>query len=202
MLFALVLTQFFGVFFHFHNFVSDWKLAKDKSGIQIYTKNLEEVGFKQIKATVILESSVESCVALIKDAEAGKDWINRVVEFKDLKIENDSLWYTYAEIAIPWPFNNKDLVSKNKLKLDKNTGIVTVFLESEPGFIPEAEGKNRIKKSEGSWQFIPQSDGTTEVIYQIYAEPNDFLPQWLVNLVVIGSIFDTFNEFREKVKAY
>ncbi|WP_020530860.1 hypothetical protein [Flexithrix dorotheae] len=202
MLFTLVLASLFEIFVPSYMFFADWKLAKDKSGIQIYTKNIEEVGFKQIKATVKLESSVESCVALIKDANAGKDWINRVVEFKDLKIENDSLWYTYAEIDIPWPFNNKDLVSKNKLVVDQKSGAVTIFLESMPDFIPEADGKKRIKKSEGSWKFIPQEDGTTEVIYQIFAEPNDFLPQWLVNMVVIGSIFDTFQEFREKVKAY
>jgi hypothetical protein len=125
------------------------------------------------------------------DSEGATEWINRMKIFKDLKVINDTVWYTYSEVEIPFPFKNKDFITKNVISQDKKTKIVTIAIKSVPDFIPEKEGKSRIRKSEGFWQFKPVGLGKTEITYTFYAEQDGSLPAWLVNPIVVNSVYDT-----------
>jgi len=178
----------------------DWKLAKDNKGIQIFTRRLEGSGYKEIKGVVEVNTSLQDCIVLLQNEKAATKWVDRMVEYKNLEVLNDSIWFTYGEIAIPWPFNNKDFVAENKLMVNPLQDIVTITISSKPDYIPEKEGKKRIKLSEGKWIFEKLENGKVKATHRIYAEANDFLPPWIVNWVVVGSVFNTFEGFREQVE--
>lgn len=177
-----------------------WKLAKDSKEIKVYTRRLESTGFKEIKAITLVDATLEDCVNLLKNEKAATLWVDRMIDYYNLKVENDSLWYTYGEIEIPWPFNNKDFVGENTLYSMPDSGKYIIRISSVPDYYPEKDGKKRIKQSEGTWLFKQKADGKVEASHSIYAEANDFLPPWLVNWVVIGSVFKTFEGFREQLK--
>jgi hypothetical protein len=176
-----------------------WKLAKDSDGIQVYIRRMEDTGYRQLKAEAFLDRNLEGCVRLIRDAKAGTEWIHRMIVFEDLGAVNDTTWYTYGEITIPWPFQNKDLISRNTLSRNRSTGAVDITLESMPTHLPEKEGIKRIRQSEGKWRFEPQSSQKTKVIYTVYAEQDDFLPDWLVSRVVVASIHKTISQMQVQV---
>ncbi|MDW7690404.1 hypothetical protein R9C00_23410 [Flammeovirgaceae bacterium SG7u.111] len=172
-----------------------WELSKSEEGIEIYVRRMETSGFRQVLAKMKTDAFPTTCLALIQDAEAATSWIDRMVKFELIDAENDSVWYTYGEIGIPWPFQNKDLISKNSVTSDSLGSHICVALESVPDYLPEEEGKARIKDSEGKWEFY-EKEGKTEIAYTMYAEANDFLPNWLVEKIVVGSVFKTMENMK------
>ena len=198
----ITLLIFAFLLFQFTYAQEDWKLSKDADGIKVYTRKMEGTGFKEIKAVVEVEASIENCVELFKNASAATSWVNRMLEYRDLEIVNDSVWYTYGELEIPWPFTNKDFVAKNTLINKLDSGKSEITISSIPDYFPEQEDKKRIKHSEGKWIFKRLSNGKVEASHKIFAEANDFLPPWLVNWVVVGSVHKTFEGFRKEVEQY
>lgn len=55
-----------------------WKLEKDKDGIQVYTRLTEGRKIKEFRAVTRVNASLTSVVALVRDADAAKDWYNHV----------------------------------------------------------------------------------------------------------------------------
>lgn len=177
-----------------------WKLAKDKDGIQIYTRRLEGSGYKEIRGVVEVKANIEACIALLKNERIATDWVDRMILYKNVEVPNDTLWFTYGEIAIPWPFNNKDFVAENTLVVQPDGQKATIKISSKPDKLPEEDGRKRIRLSEGTWVFEKLANGKVRASHQIYAEANDFLPPWLVNWVVVGSVYNTFEGFKKQLE--
>ena len=57
---------------------TDWKLEKNKDGIQIYTRLKQGYRIKGFKAVTTLDVKLESAVALVKDSEVVHEWYNHV----------------------------------------------------------------------------------------------------------------------------
>jgi hypothetical protein len=168
----------------------EWQLQKNEEGIQIFTRKYADKSFKQIRATMTLEASLSTMTAIIKDDKETIQWADRLKEYKNLKVINNTEWYCYAIAAIPWPFKNKDIITHNVLTQDSSK-VVNIHIVSKPDYIPATSDNDRIKKSEGSWNFKPLGNGKVEVTYLFYTEPDGILPQWMVTPLVVGSIFKT-----------
>ncbi len=177
---------------------SRWQPAKDDDGIVIMHRPYQNTSFREVRGVMYVKNSPQSLLALIKDAEAGTAWINRMSVFQTLQIVSAQEWYTYGELAIPFPFQNRDLISQNIVIITPQ--YTKVSITSVPNYLPEKANKVRIKKSEGFWQFTPQPNGTTEVAYQFYTEPNISLPRWFTEPLVVSGIHKTMRNLREYVK--
>lgn len=174
-----------------------WELQKNEDGIQIFSRTLPGSKFKQRKGTAIINSDLNGVVALIKDAEAGPLWIDRMIDFKSLKIVNEKEWYTYSELEIPWPFENRDLITQNVISQDPKTRTVTITLTSLPKFIPVKEGKVRMGESEGSWTIEPFGKEQVKVTYLMWSEPGKFaFPQAFITPIVVNSIHSTIKNMK------
>lgn len=174
----------------------EWKLIKNKQGIRIYARSYKNTKHRELKAIGVFRTSLSCLVAIIKDDTAVPDWINRMKTFKNIKVISDFEWYTYAEISLPFPYYNRDLISLNTLKQNKN-GIVTISIKSKPTYLPERKKKVRMKNAEGHWRFKPLGDGRVLVSYQFYAEPNLGLPSWIMNPLATKGVLNTLKSFRK-----
>jgi len=167
-------------------------VGERKNGIKIFTKYQPISGYKIIRAVFTVPESVAACLALIKDSPSANLWMNRVIKFETIEEKSSYEWFTYGELDIPWPFDNKDFISHNTVAYDEKTQSVTVKIKSKPDFIPPKKGKHRVKESEGVWYFVPTSNGT-EVCYEIFAAPDGagILPAWMFNSLVVASIYES-----------
>lgn len=175
-----------------------WESAKNEDNIEVLHRLYGTTSYREVRGVMQLTTSPQSLLALIKDDTAGVDWINRIGVFKTIKTISDQEWYTYAELNIPFPFQNRDLISRNVVKQKGNT--IVVEITSVPQYLAENKGKVRIKKSEGFWQFTDLGNGKTEVVYQFYTEPNIALPRWFTEPLVVSGIHKTLRNMREYVK--
>jgi hypothetical protein len=152
----------------------EWQLERNKNGIEVYTRNQTHL---QVKSVISINAPLSGMVALIKDDQAATQWIDRMSAFENIRTVNDQEWYTYGEIAIPWPFKNRDVISRNQISQDAETGDVVITIVSVPDYMAEKPGKSRIGQSEASWTFRPGPDGTLTVTYVADAPAED-LPAW------------------------
>ena len=153
-----------------------------------------------MKAEMEVSVSVTTLVELIKDAEKAPKWISRVYSFENAEIISEYEWYTYSEVSIPWPFNDKDLVTYNILTYSLPDSSAFIESESKPEYIEEKEKRSRIKNYHGSWTFTPMENGNTQVVYKVYSQSSGGLPAWLVTPLVANGIHDTLQEMREQLE--
>ncbi len=176
-----------------------WKLIKEKNGIKVYARPYKNTKHRELKAFAVFNTSLSSLVSVIKDDKSVPDWINRMKIFKNIKVLNDFQWYTYAELSLPWPYNNRDLISLNTLKQTKN-GVVIIDIENKPQFLPKKNKKVRMQHARGYWRFKPLGNGKTLVTYQFYAQPNLGLPTWIINPLATKGVYNTLKKLRSIVK--
>jgi hypothetical protein len=190
-LLLLILVQRF-------SYAGDWKLLKDTPTLKIYNRTYQQSQFKEYKAVMTVKASLFDLLALIKNDTIAKNWISRVKEFKTLQIVSTHEWYTYAEMSLPFPFQNRDLVSHNTVTQTENH--ILIELQSVPNFIPEHPNKVRMKKSKGKWLFKKLSNQEVEVIYEFFSEPAIALPQWFVQPFIVQGIYDTLYKMKQIVE--
>lgn len=149
-----------------------------------------------MKADMIVHTSVEKLTALVRDASIGTRWIHRAKEFRLLEQPNDSTWYTYAVISIPFPFDDKDLVTLNQQQTLPGQAVC-IRISSHPQYLPPVPGRSRIGRSESQWTFYPVGSDAVRVEYQVFAAQDGFLPAWIVIPLVAGGLHDTLDKMRQ-----
>ena len=164
----------------------NWQLEKDADGVQIYVRQMDGTSYRQVKAVTKVAASLGGMVSLIKDDKASPQWMDRVEKFETVKQISPNEWYTYAEVGIPWPFKNIDMVTQNTLSQATDRNVV-ISIRNAPGFLPKRKDKSRVIRAQGSWLLVPKKDGIlVEYIFQ--AKPEGLaLPPWLVNSLTVNS---------------
>ena len=177
-----------------------WVLAKDKKGVQVYTRKVEGIDFKEFKGVITIKTSLSSLVALVSDAEASPDWLANCSKSAILKQITPQETYTYSLSKAPWPVMDRDTILHNQIFQDKTTLVVTIRQTGKPDYIKEKKNIARVKRVEGFWQFTPQQDGNVEIVYQVLSDPGGKLPVWLVNSSLVSQPYDTLPKMQKVVK--
>jgi len=173
---------------------TNWKLRKNKSGIQVYTRSVENFNIDEFKGETTLNVPIERIVKALENIEGMKEWIPdcKVVELMEIK-GNDQ--YHYIETSVPFPLSNRDAVYLYQYK-DIEEGVRVEF-RALPEYIPEKKGIVRIPFVEGFWILKRKSENTTFVHYQVLAKPGGAVPDWLANTSVVDTPFKTLRNLRE-----
>lgn len=182
----------------------EWRLKKEKEGIQIYTRWIEaEEGRKarQMHATMKVKASLHAAVISILDDGEVRAWLNRAKEYYHFDQKDDFHWYAYTQFSIPWPLDNQDLITFNTLSQDQQTKKILVTLEGRPDARDEEKGVQRIPHFDGSWEFTPMQDGTILVDYFIFTRTKPVLPRWIIDPIVEYGLWSTFSEMQKVILA-
>jgi len=178
---------------------SEWKLSKEKEGIKIFTRWRpveEDREARELRGEMIVDVPVSNIIHLIKDDKKATEWINRVKVFKNVRIVDDFTWYSYSEMAIPWPMDNQDMVTKNELKIYKN-GKVEVVLSGASEQVPVKDGIRRIEHFEGGWKMEPLHNGNIKITYSMYNNSKPVIPRLITDPLVFNSFWSTLDDMRK-----
>lgn len=173
-----------------------WSLSKEKDGILVYTAESGS-SYKMFKAEMIIDANLHGLIYLLKDAHAIPTWMDKVGEFEIFGKTDEFHWYSWSGVDMPWPVDNRDVVSKEVLKKSKNTYVIEI--SSSPDEIKDRNGYTRLRVSDGFWSFEKLANGKIKVIYQFLTIPEG-IPAWVVNLFIVDSPYTTLENMREMVK--
>jgi len=184
-----------------HLYADEWKLRKNRKGIQVYTRSVPGSKFKEFKATTELEASMTSILALMEDIPSYQKWFPRLRESKLLKMISSREMILYQVMDIPFPARDRDSVFRVLVTRDARTGSVTFNLSSAWDYVPERSGVVRVKIISGSWTFVTdRNKGTVTVVYQMHSEPGGSLTPLLTNAAVVKRPFTVLMNMREMLK--
>jgi hypothetical protein len=195
--FLLIITISFSA-----NDSGDWVLRKNKNGIAIYTRYEEGFSIKELKLVDTVQSSLSGVVGQLLDTKNYTAWVYHCSESKTLKLINDQEEYDYEVISVPWPFNNRDLISDSKISQDSLTKTVTINTVAAPTYIPEVEGVVRIKQFNSVYILTKLAAGKIRIDYTVYTDPGGNIPVWLINANIVSGPYNTFYAMNERLPQY
>ncbi len=176
-----------------------WKLERDKDGIKVYTRATDQSPFDEFRATIKLNQSIHSFVAVMRDAESLPDWAYNVKNARTLKIMGDSLQYYYSEVSIPFPFTDRDGIYRNRYTWNNDSSLLVIDIDILPDYIEEKEGLVRIPFGKGFWRVKVVGDNQLDVTFQMLVDPGGKVPSWMANMFIDDTPTYTLTKLREVI---
>jgi len=176
----------------------DWTLEKDKEGIQIFTRKIEDYAIKEYKAITTLKTTIAKLTNLLKDHENLKAWFVKCPVSKRLKKVSENEYYVYFLNDAPWPVSDRDNITKMTFELLDN-GTQLIHLKGVPDYLPEKSGIVRLPRMQAKWMFEPAANGMVKITQQVLADLGGNIPGWLVNFAIVEAPFETLYNLRKQL---
>jgi hypothetical protein len=186
----------------------EWELVKQKDGITVYTRSVEGSGFFAFKGETVVEGSVDALVAVLYDTPGAPAWLHQCrfgMTLEEVSFEENYIFQIYD---LPFPASNREVVLHTHLSLAEGSAVLETteangFCDSQPvercRYVEEVD-LTRIEKSRGRYLFVTEENNRTRVVWQQYIEPGGYLPDWLVNALLVDIPFNSLSRLRELVK--
>ena len=116
---------------HRNDELNPWQHTREGDGITVYTRGGESSGFKEIKATVTLECSLQTLVGALTDYGNYKNWIYSTTDSYTITKVSDLENTVYQYIDAPWPLSDRDVCMRIKVTQDPKSLTVTIDSKSE-----------------------------------------------------------------------
>lgn len=177
----------------------DWKLEKDKDGIQIYNRKVADSKLKEFKGVVLVKATIQEILPYFTDIHNHEKFMYKCKKgsVKMIKKNSASDFYTYMIIETPWPATNRDVVTHYQIGKPDKQGAVLIQLEGAADLVPEVDGLVRVPVMKGYWKLTPQPNGMTEIIHQAYSSPGGNVPDAMANTASVDAPYTMLMKIRE-----
>ena len=115
---------------------TNWKLSKNKDGIQVYQRDSKNSDFKNIKVECTLPGNFDKLIAIINNVNNYKSWVYNNKTASLLKRINAYEFYYYTEAYLPWPLDNRDAVMHTRITKDSLDRFVSNNSMAAPNYSP------------------------------------------------------------------
>lgn len=163
---------------------SEWKLRKEKDGIQVYFREAAGTNLKELKILTRFEAPLSAVVALLSDVEHFPSWMDHCRDVRKLKVNSPTDYVYYNLANFPWPLSDREFVMHCRGYQNPNTLAFTFHSEAVPDFIPSDKRYVRVQETISQWRLTPGPDGALQVEYYLKADPGGAIPAWMVNMAL------------------
>lgn len=177
----------------------DWKLKKDKNGIQVYSRKTPNFKFDELKVDCIFEGKISQLAAVILDVNNQYQWVYKTAKSELLKQVTDADLFYYSEIECPWPFDNRDLIARMTITQNTSTKILSIVAKSVDDYLPRKKNLVRVKYSSALWTITPLTNAQFKVEYKIQIDPGDGVPAWILNMFATNGPYESFKNLKDKI---
>ena len=196
---AILLNLFFLIHILCGNSIfaqEDWKLAKDKNGIEVYTRSSQKSSFETFKAKMHIKADVNAFVALLFDIEDFYKWGHGVKRAEILERKGDTLQIYYSEAKAPFPFKNRDGIYSNEFSWNADSKELFVKVQLLADYLVLDDNMIRVE-GEGYWQVKDLENDSISIIFQMQIDPGGNIPSWLSSLFIDETPYNTFMNLTE-----
>jgi hypothetical protein len=179
---------------------TNWKLTKNKDGIQVYQRDSKNSDFKNIRVECTLQGNFDKLIAVINNVSNYKNWVYNNKEASLLKRISAYEFYYYTEAYLPWPLDNRDAVMHTRITRDSLNRFLKINSVAVPNYIARKSGKVRISSSDINWYVTRVSSNSIHIVYTFETDPGGNVPAWLVNSFADKGPFESFKKLGELLK--
>ena len=193
--FSLVLSVFF-----FLPSSAKWTLLRNEDNIKLYTRKVEGYKIKEVKASTTFNAPIKTLEDLLRDIENHTDWFDECQKSEVLKRISKNEAYVRFVLRVPFPFRNRDIVTKLKFKKISKTKF-KVYVMNKPNYIPKKRGLVRTPYFKSTWILESIANGTkTKTTTLIHADMGGLIPTWAINSAVKWGPFLSLKKIRHLVE--
>lgn len=166
----------------------------------MFTRKPSGSDFSEYRLEAVFEAPIDLVTAvaskhIIDPANVQKNMTKRVLESN----ARGALIHSYIEINAPF-VADRDVVTRVEFASDpaSKTHVLRWFATDEGP--PPTDGVIRLDRSDGSWTFFPQPDGSTRAIYTSHTEIAGALPAWILNGFMSDTMVESVTGLRKAIE--
>ncbi len=136
---------------------SSWELLEHSDGVKIYFRWIDisdKIRVRERKAEIMVHNSLEKSLEAITEAKEVSVWMSGIKKIMILHRENPFKWYTYSLYGLPWPFNDREMITLNVLSYSAKKDRILMNMQSSDESYPPAKGVERLTHYKASWELI------------------------------------------------
>lgn len=176
-------------------YAEGWKLEVDKEGVRVFLSTPQDSSFKAYRAETTIKAKPQVIANILADMPLACQFMYGCKQARLVKQEGYNYW-AYSQIKAAWPVSDRDLSLYSQAQ-QEDDGTIIIKMSAVPQNVPAAADHIRITKLDGFWTFTRIDHQTTQVIYQVAAEPGGSVPAWLANQFVVDGPFETLKAIRQ-----
>ena len=173
----------------------DWKLKKEADGISVYTRDVEGSNIKEFKATAYIASSQKTALDILFDIPNYPRWIEDV-KYSEVLNETEGGRSFYYQLDLPWPVKDRDIAMTMKISPQEDKSVL-LELTGRDDLIVENDDFIRMNNVLGQWLVSPVDDENCVVTYRFIADPEGYLPAWVINIFIVDGPYRTLLNMEE-----
>lgn len=178
----------------------DTRQVISRKDVTVWTCDIPTEPLRGFKAVTTVHSTLSGLVALLLDTAAAPEWVFRTDRIELLHRDDRAQTFTVRAETNFWPLQDRDVVINGHITQDPGSLIVTIDSQSAPaGQYPLREEFVRMPNMRGHWEFRPLGNGLVEVTMSGLADPGGAIPDFLVNLVIKETPFQTLVGLRRMI---
>ena len=179
----------------------DWKIAKQSSGVAIYSRPHAGSRLKEFKAAGEIDAPTETVHKVIDDVEAYPSFMPYTTECRVIERNNDSI-LTYQRLS-PKIVSDRDYtlrIEKKSWPTQNGSAYLNRWKPANEHGPAEKPGVFRVKLCDGSWLLEPTSEGKTRATYFVFTDSGINVPAFLANTISETGISKLFAAVRKQAK--
>lgn len=174
----------------------DWKLRKASEDIRVYTRQLDSTSFNEYKAVMQANTSPERALRVICDGDRLWEWNHKTSDSEQVAVYNDSTFVIWMLNDLPWPLRDRENLSLIKVKATGDDEYMIDISPADNTIRKTPDDVIRTTRFKGHWSIRPLGNGKTEIIQQLYGDPNGSIPAWILNSVITNVPFHSFENLK------
>ncbi len=165
----------------------DWEEVRNTNGVKTYVRWIQHGNGKETrerKGETQVNCSLRKTIEILTDASATVKWMSGVTENYLLSRSNPAEWYTYTLYNIPWPFNNRDLVSMFEIQNNPGGKSVVINISSRADYVPPKPGIERLENYRATWTITETAPQKVQIEFCAISDTPPLFPRYIQDPVI------------------
>lgn len=178
----------------------NWELRRDENGIKVYSRKQQGSKLVELRLVTSLNATEAQLVDAMTDVDNYPRWIYSNKKSSIIKKINDRDIIYYTQTHLPWPVQDRDLVTELAITPATATTPLTMTAKSIQGILGAKPDYIRVPYSSATWRIVPAAENKVDIDYTFSVDPGGSVPGWLVNMTVAKGPYESFMKLAELLK--
>lgn len=180
----------------------EWEEITDEDGIKVWQREVPGTSLVEFRGRGLIPAPMKTITAVLRDQKRKTEWMQNCVGNAAVQYYSGTHLAVYNRTGSPAFFiSDRDVVLDVRASFNiEEKWLRLDFKNTEHNKMPPVDGVVRMPNLKGFWHMVYKGPESTEVTYQVQADPGGSIPKWLVNWASKGLPFNTLKRLREQVK--
>jgi len=179
---------------------SEWIHVKYHKGVNLYERLVSANALQvwERKGELVVTCDFDAVSKFFSSPENMKLWMKGVKRVNCLKTESRNKWTIHTIYRLPWPFENKDMISTYEFR-EFGTEKYLIQINSIDTLMEEKPQMDRIKNFRAICLITKINDLTTKIVFAVVCATPPMFPRWIQDPIIKGIFLKNMLRMKEQL---